>query len=48
MWQSALYHGGIEEKLRWIFQLYDTKGNGIISKADLHQIIGYQKAKTKA
>ncbi|XP_008482817.1 Kv channel-interacting protein 1-like [Diaphorina citri] len=36
---SILCRGSEEEKLRWIFCLYDINGDGVISKDDLYNIV---------
>ena len=37
---SILVRGSIDEKLRWIFNLYDVNGDGKITKDELQSIIG--------
>lgn len=39
MWLSRISRGTQEDKLRWIFDLYDVDGDGIISKSDLTNVI---------
>ncbi|CAF1507246.1 unnamed protein product [Didymodactylos carnosus] len=36
---STLCRGSIEDRLRWVFTLYDTKKSGRITREDLHQIV---------
>lgn len=36
---SALSRGAPEDKLRWVFQLYDLNGDGIISRDEMTDII---------
>lgn len=36
---SVLCRGTLEEKLRWIFCLYDINSDGVISRDDLYQIV---------
>ena len=38
-WLSTISRGSQEDKLRWIFELYDTDCDGIISKNDLMNVI---------
>lgn len=38
-WLSKISRGSQEDKLRWIFELYDTDNDGIISKSDLTSVI---------
>jgi len=37
---SILVRGSVDEKLRWIFNLYDVNGDGKITKDELQSIIG--------
>lgn len=36
---SVLTRGTIEERLRWIFTLYDINGDGVITKDELSKIV---------
>lgn len=36
---SVLTRGTIEEQLRWIFTLYDTGGDGIITRDELNRVV---------
>ena len=35
---SILLRGSAEEKLRWTFQLYDTNGDGFISREEMEDV----------
>ena len=36
---STLARGSIQDKLRWVFSLYDLDGDGVISRNELYRII---------
>lgn len=36
---SVLTRGSVEEQLRWIFTLYDTGGDGIITRDELNRVV---------
>jgi len=36
---SSLVHGSISSKLMWIFHLYDTDGDGVISKSEMLKVV---------
>lgn len=36
---STLARGSTQEKLRWVFSLYDLDGDGVISRNELYRII---------
>ncbi|XP_028391370.1 neuronal calcium sensor 1-like [Dendronephthya gigantea] len=36
---STALHGTTEDKLRWMFHIYDVDGDGIISKPDLNAVV---------
>ena len=36
---SSLSKGSIQDKLRWIFQLYDLDGDGLLTRDELFRII---------
>uniref|UniRef100_A0A5S6QMK2 EF-hand domain-containing protein n=1 Tax=Trichuris muris TaxID=70415 RepID=A0A5S6QMK2_TRIMR len=36
---STLLRGTIEEKLRWVFKLYDTNKDGLLTQSDLERIL---------
>uniref|UniRef100_A0A8D9AKQ4 Kv channel-interacting protein 1 n=1 Tax=Cacopsylla melanoneura TaxID=428564 RepID=A0A8D9AKQ4_9HEMI len=36
---SVLCRGSMDEKLRWIFTLYDINGDGVLSRDDLFNIV---------
>lgn len=37
---STLLRGSVYERLRWTFRLYDSNGDGCISRAELADIVG--------
>jgi Ca2+-binding EF-hand superfamily protein len=36
---SSLARGTVQEKLRWIFALYDLDGDGVLTREELYRII---------
>ncbi|EUB64203.1 Kv channel-interacting protein [Echinococcus granulosus] len=36
---SSLIHGSSASKLMWIFQLYDTEGDGVIDKTEMLKVV---------
>lgn len=36
---SVLSRGSPEEKLRWIFRLYDTDGDGWLNRGDVFRVV---------
>ena len=36
---SALSRGTVQDKLRWIFSLYDLDGDGVLTKDELYRMI---------
>ncbi|VDO00410.1 unnamed protein product [Rodentolepis nana] len=36
---SALIHGNSASKLMWIFNLYDTEGDGVIDKTEMFKVV---------
>lgn len=36
---SILLRGNLEDKLRWAFTLYDTNGDGLVTKTDMTEVV---------
>ena len=36
---SVLSRGSIEEKLRWVFELYDTDRDGQLRRSDVYNVV---------
>jgi len=36
---SVLLRGSPDDKLRWTFSLYDANGDGLVSKADMMEVV---------
>ena len=45
---SRIYFGDFEEKLKFIFEMYDFDGNGLISKEDIRTMLSYVPLSTIA
>jgi Ca2+-binding EF-hand superfamily protein len=37
---SILIRGSLEEKLRWVFTLYDQDRDGLISREEMEDVVG--------
>ena len=45
---SRIYFGDFNEKLKFVFDMYDFDGNGIISKEDIRMMLSYVPLSTIA